>query len=365
MPRLMACTHGTIEPASRFRVVQFLPHLARAGWQVSLRPNRPERPTPRIANPLARLIRDRAARRMRRHSRARDVADAARFDAVLVNRDLLGTDLFFERQLLARNPRVVFDFDDAIFLGHKERHVDWMCRHAAWVTVGNEYLARFARQRTEQLTVLPTVVDVASYELASPRPPGSPLRVGWCGSNLSIRETLFPHLEMLAALQRRLDFELVILSKPKPVLPERGLRWRFVEWSPESERTLARHMDIGLMPLVDDAFQRGKCGLKILQYMAAGLPFVASPVGVNTTLVDDGRTGLLAGSPVEWHAALAALAASPERRRAMGAEGRRLCERSFSLERWFPVLLGVIERVAAGRVPEPAFGGSPAIEVPA
>jgi len=359
----MACTHGTIEPASRFRVVQFLPHFARAGWQVSLRPNRPERPTPRIANPLARLLRDRSARRMRRHFRGRDVADAAAFDAVLVNRDLLGTDLVFERKLLAWNPRVVFDFDDAIFLGHKERHVAWMCRHAAWVTVGNEYLADFARRFTDRLTVLPTVVDVASYEPATIRPAGAPLRVGWCGSDLSIRETLFPHLEMLAALQRRLGFELVIMSKPKPKLPELGLHWRYVEWSPDGERLLARHMDVGLMPLVDDAFQRGKCGLKILQYMAAGLPAVASPVGVNPSIVEHGRTGFLAGSADEWHAALAALAGSAERRQEMGRAGRRACERSFSLERWFPVLLGVVERAAGTPVAEHTAEVSPPLEV--
>ncbi len=351
MRRLLACTHSTFDPASRFRIAQFVPHLARAGWQVTLRPNRPNRERrPRWPVPVLRRPRGWVRSAVRRASRARDVRDAQRFDAVFVNRDLLGLDLRCERALLARNPRVVFDFDDAIFLGDKAAHAEWMCRHAAWVTAGNDYLADFARRFTDRVTVLPTVVDVDRYALPVHDPPRARVRVGWCGSPLSIQETLVPHLPMLARLQAALDFELVVMTRPRPRLPDCGLTWRYVRWSPGKETRLAAHLDVGVMPLVDDEFQRGKCGLKLLQYMAAGVPAVASPVGVNTRIVRHGERGFLATTEREWHAALAPLVADAALRRAIGMAGRRHCEREYSLARWLPTLVDVLDRVATAPV---------------
>jgi glycosyltransferase involved in cell wall biosynthesis len=298
-------------------------------------------------------MRDRVAGTIARLSRARDVRDAAAFDAVLVNRDLLGINLVYERRLLARNPRVVFDFDDAIYLGDKAPHVEWMCRHAAWVTAGNDQLAEFARRFTDRVSVLPTVVEVERYVLAPPATVAQPVRVGWCGSDLSIRGTLFPHLDMLARLQAQLGFTFVIMSKPRPAVPNRGLRWEFVEWSETAETQLGLYMDIGVMPLMDTPYQRAKCGLKILQYMAAGIPAVASPVGVNAQIIQDGQTGYLAGSETEWGTAITTLMHSPQQRSAMGRAGRARCERGYSLRLWFPVVLHILDSVAAGRRPEP------------
>lgn len=349
MKWLMACTHGTREPASRFRVTQFIPRLRDSGWRVSLRPNHPHRPWRESSSPVRQLLRNRVGGTLQRLSRARDVRDAAAYDAVLVNRDLLGINLVFEQRLLARNPRVIFDFDDAIFLGDKAAHVEWMCRHAAWVTAGNDYLAAFARQFSERVTVLPTVVEVGTYVPAVPAYHTQPVRVGWCGSDLSIRQTLFPYLELVARLQTQLGFTFVIMSKPKPKLPRCGMPWEFVPWSEHAETHLAAHMDIGIMPLVDNEFQRGKCGLKILQYLAAGIPAVASPVGVNTRIIQHGETGYLASSESDWFQAIHTLMRAPHRRTAMGQAGRTHCERQYSVERWFPVLLDVIEGVATGR----------------
>ncbi len=351
MKRLMACTHSTVDPASRFRVMQFIPHLERAGWQVSLRPNRPGRPWRAITHPLRRRLRDRIAGTIARLSRARDVRDTRAFDVVLVNRDLLGINLVWEKRLLARNARFVFDFDDAIYLGDRAAHVEWMCRHAAWVTAGNEHLVEFARRFTDRVSVVPTVVEVERYTLAPPATAVRPARVGWCGSDLSIHDTLFPYLDMLARLQAQLGFMFVIMSKPKPAVPRCGLLWEFAEWSETAETQLGLHMDIGLMPLKDTPYQRAKCGLKILQYMAAGIPAVASPVGVNSRIVQHGRTGYLAGSEAEWFDAISTLMHSPEQRSLFGHAGRAYCEREYSLQRWFPVLLDIIESVAGGRRP--------------
>ncbi|MFH0953128.1 MAG: glycosyltransferase family 4 protein [Verrucomicrobiota bacterium] len=352
MPEVMACTHGILDPASRFRVLQYVPYLEQAGWRVSHRPSRPPRPLGSDAvNPLLRRTYITLARLMQRVSRWRDIRDAPSFDVIFQNRDLLAGDVRWEQRLYRRNPRVVFDFDDAIFLGPKKHdHIRWICEHAAWVTAGSEYLAAFARQFTELVTVLPTVVDVGRYEVKDYGTPPAAVRVGWCGSDRSIRETLFPHLPMLARLQQRFGFEFVIVTRPRPTVPEHGLRWSYVEWSPATEGDLALHMDIGIMPLVDDEFQRGKCGAKLLQYMAAGLPSIASPVGSNTNIVRPGETGLLCGSEDEWARAVEALVRDPEARRRMGLAGRSRCEQHYALRVWLPVWLDILDRVASARM---------------
>ncbi|MCW5980207.1 MAG: glycosyltransferase family 4 protein [Bryobacteraceae bacterium] len=345
--RLIAYTHGWDHPACRFRIRQYIPLLEKAGWTVSVRPQRPEQPrlSP-FRTPLARTLHQRLRLALRRLLRDWDIAAARRYDAVFLNRDLLGGNIRLEKRLMEINSRVIFDFDDAIFLGRREAHVAEVCRRAAWVTVGNEYLASFARRHSERVTVLPTVVDVNSYEMSAPGGRrDAPARVGWLGSDRSIRETLFPYLGMLARLQAELGFDFVIVSAPRPHLPEPGLRWRFVEWNPTLETQAARLFDIGVMPLVDNEFQRGKCGCKILQYMAAGLPVVASPVGLNAELIGRDERGFLADSLEAWKAAIGALSRDEALRRRIGAAGRAFVERRYSLRAWFPTLLDALERV--------------------
>ena len=118
-------------------------------------------------------------------------------------------------------------------------------------------------------------------------------------------------------------------------------------WSSDTEAQELAACDIGISWLPDDSFSRGKCGLKILQYMAAGLPVVANPVGVHREMIIDGQTGYLASSPEQWSAAIARLAADPALRRRMGQAGRRLAEERFSVARWGPQFAGLIDRLAS------------------
>lgn len=254
----------------------------------------------------------------------------------------------YEQRLFRANRRVVFDFDDAIFTGNRASHIRWVCRHAAWVTAGNEYLAQFARQVTDRVTMLPTVVEVEKYALHQHHPSGRPIHVGWCGSSHSIQETLYPYLVMFARLQARLGFDFVIISRPKPRLPDCGLKWTYVEWSEELESRIAAHIDIGLMPLIDNEFQKGKCGLKILQYMAAGVPAIASPVGINSRLIQHGERGLLATTEAEWFSAIEMLMSDHRLRQDLGHAGRAYCDQHYSLKRWLPVLLHLLEEVSSG-----------------
>lgn len=348
---LMGITQSAFDPASRVRFIQYMPFFEREGWRVSHRPNRPDRQwQSRLGNRIARGVHYRAGRAVMRVNRVRDVMDARKFDVVFLNRDLMASDVRYERALLSRNPRVVFDFDDAIFLGGAkgERHARWMCENAAWVTPGNAYLAEWARQWTDRVTVIPTVIDTERYERKewSDADFARPMRVGWTGSDNSIGGTLFPHLEMLARSQRELGFELVIISNSKPTLPVSGMNWTFHPWRAEDEGALGRKFDVGIMPLVDDSFQRGKCGFKLLQCMAAGLPTIGSPLGVNAEIVREGCTGFLASTPEEWHEALRTLTRSPELRASMGRAGWERCESDYSVHRWFPELQATLGRVA-------------------
>lgn len=350
--RLIAYGHGIDSPATRFRIGQYMPLLEQAGWEVSLRPQRPARPwdTP-WRSPMLQGLHSRTGRFLRRVNRRRDIDDSSGFDCVLLNRDLLEGRREHEDRLFLRNARVIFDFDDAIYLGSKAEHVGSTCARAAWVVVGNETLATFARRYTSRVTVIPTAIDVERYLSAvadgKPRADMSRVRVGWLGSHLSIEQTLFPHVPMLAELQSCVDFELVVMTRPRPALPASHLRWRYVEWSPQAETRIADHFDIGIMPLVDDAYQRGKCGCKLLQYMAAGLPAIASPVGVNAELLGNGSRGCPAATADDWRAALKMLSRDPARRRELGTAGRRFVAERYSVRRWFPELLSIIERVSS------------------
>jgi hypothetical protein len=342
----MAFSHGIIDPASRFRVLQFFPYFEQAGWQVKHRPKRPgKEASPHGFGKLMHWISSPLLKSMRRRNRQRDIHESSQCDVIFQNRDLLQGDLHWEQLLVRKNPRWVFDFDDAIFLGAKKRrHMEWVCRHAAWVTAGNQHLAEFAERLNPNVSVLPTTVETEKYQLKNQQPdPMSPLRIGWMGSDYSIRQTLFPYLEMLAEIQREAGFEFFIVSNPKPKLPPTRLKWNFLQWSPDLEIRISDFLDVGIMPLVDNAFQHGKCGLKLLQYMAAGLPVIASPVGVNVKIVGD--RGLLAASAADWREAILLFCRDRELIAHLGMRGRAFCMAEYDIKIAAATLLGIFEHL--------------------
>ena len=348
MPRLIAFTQSGFDPASRFRLIQFIPHLQRAGWSVDHRSNRPDRQwRSNLSLRAARAIHYRCGRALMKLNRIRDLAASRRFDAAFINRDLAAEGKLFQTVFFPLLHRAVFDFDDAIFVGDRELIIRRMCKAAFWVTPGNKYLADYAAHFTDRITVIPTVIDTDRYVARNYQrdPAPSVLRVGWSGSDQSIGSTLVPHLPMLEALQRQTNFELVVITNTKPSISSKHLRWRFVPWRADQEEGLEGLFDIGIMPLIDDAFQKGKCGLKLLQYMASGLPAVASPVGVNTEILEHRSTGILASTDREWHEALRCLLSNPQLRQQMGEAARLRCENHYSVKRWLPVLLQLFEKV--------------------
>jgi glycosyltransferase involved in cell wall biosynthesis len=277
------------------------------------------------------------------------------WDVVFLFRELapVGPPLL-ERLLVRRGIPVVYDFDDAIYLPNVSdanrgfERLKWVsktatvCRLATHVTVGNPHLAEYARRYSAHVSVIPTTIDTDSYKPKDGVELQAPPVIGWSGSLSTIK-----HLRTIEPALRRLresvDFRLRVVGDRSYRLA--GLDVDARGWSAETELDDLRSFDVGLMPLPDDAWSRGKCGLKALQYMAVGVPTIVSPVGVNTEIVQDGRNGFVAGTDDEWVARLRRLLADAALRRRFAEEGRRTVEERYSARSQAPRLLDILEQV--------------------
>jgi glycosyltransferase involved in cell wall biosynthesis len=275
-------------------------------------------------------------------------------DVIFVYREaaLLGP-VWIEQLLGLRRP-LVFDFDDAIYLADTSqanawsrrlksvRKVETICRVARHVTVGNEFLARYAKDRAREVTVIPSTIDTDVYQI-QPRARNRMPVVGWTGS-----VTTMPYLMALAPALRRLrekrEFELRVIGAKVDI---DGLAVRCLPWRAETEPDDLRALDVGLMPLPDDEWSRGKGGMKALQYMALGIPSVVSPVGVNTTIVHDGINGFHACTEEEWIDRIALLLEDGPLRRRLGQEARRTVEESYSARVHAPRVARILTEAAA------------------
>lgn len=248
----------------------------------------------------------------------------------------------------------VYDIDDALFLSSPaavNRRFQWAkqeakrciecLRRARLVIAGNSYLAGKARDYARRVEVVPSCVDPARQGVHA-HGPAEIVTVGWIGSHTT-SAYLEPVLPVFARLnERRVRARLVVIGGD----PRMQAEWiEHRSWSPTRETEDLAGLDIGIMPLPDTDWARGKCGYKVLQYFSAGVPAVASPVGVTAELVGSER-GLLAGSPGEWYSALNRLITDVEERRERGAAARTFVERNYSYQRWAPELAAMLHSIA-------------------
>jgi glycosyltransferase involved in cell wall biosynthesis len=291
--------------------------------------------------------------------RFRAIATARDFDVVLIFREamLIGPALI--EHLLARaGSRIVFDFDDAIWVPYRSpSNARWsylkcfgktatICRLSSRVIVGNQYLASYARRFNTNVFVVPSTIDTDAY---APRrsfgdEDSHPVTIGWTGSHSTVQhlETLRP---ALARLRQRCGFRLHVIGASSYALD--GVETAVQPWCAESEVLDLHCFDIGIMPLPDGDWNRGKCGMKLLQYMGAGVPAVGSPVGMNTEIIRDGVNGFLASTEDEWVEKLSALIRDRRLRRSMGEAGRQTVEERYSTRVWAPKVGEILESAAA------------------
>ncbi|HEX8501589.1 MAG TPA: glycosyltransferase family 4 protein [Pyrinomonadaceae bacterium] len=367
--RLLAIVPSVYDrnPSQRYRIEQWEPLLRASGVEVTYRPFESAELNEVLYQPgrMATKMRLVASALRRRWN---DVLDARDFDAVYILREaaLLGPPVF-ERALAGMGVPFVFDFDDAVF----ERYVSpangylsylkfpgktrTVCRLAAHVTAGNEYLADYARRVNPNVTVVPTTVDTVRYTVAE-RPPNEVPVVGWTGSYSTLQHllTLSGALRRLAERER---FRLRVIGAPGAAAGAAGLEGLDVEWLPwraETEVEDLRPLDVGVMPLPEDRWSKGKCGMKALQYMGLAIPAVCSPVGVNSEIIRDGENGMLATTDAEWVEKLGLLLGDARLRGRLGRAGRATVEARYSAAVVAPLFRSVLESVA--RKPRAALG---------
>lgn len=354
---LVLSRYGLHGASSRVRFGQYFDALAREGIACHLSPLLPDAYLPlryrnepwRYAHALTGYAK-----------RVGALLQARAHDVAWVEGELFpGLPALFESLLAMTGVPYVVDFDDALFhkydrwsggpLGtlYREKFQRLLSRSHG-VTAGNVYLEALSLQHGAPVaTRVPSVVDIECYVPEDAGPPGDrPLTIGWIGS-----PTTTKYLRLVEPALRRLAGELPLrlMTVGADRLDGYGVPVEQHPWSLESEVRLINAMDIGIMPLADEPWERGKCGYKLIQYMALAKPVVASPVGVNTEIVAHGENGFLASDEQGWFDCLRALAVAPDKRRAMGTAGRARVVEHYSVQSQVPVVARVLREAAAGR----------------
>jgi glycosyltransferase involved in cell wall biosynthesis len=269
--------------------------------------------------------------------RRRLLRSAGDYHAVILQRKLLDPS---DARLLRRHARrILYDIDDAVmFHAHRvgrlaqwrtTRRFEATARILDHVVAGNAYLAQMFHQRGKEVTILPTTVDPADYPLKRHASNDAP-RLVWIGSSstLPYLRALLPAMQECARRVRGLG----LITIADQTLEDGGpLQIEHIPWSLQTQAASLLRGDIGIAPTPRDRWTLGKCGFKIIQYMAAGLPVIASPVGANAEIVKPGETGLLADDSAQWVDAIVRLCEGADLRSALGAAGRRRVEACYSL----------------------------------
>jgi glycosyltransferase involved in cell wall biosynthesis len=333
MPNIVLLGYGLEQPSYRHRMRSLIEPLQAAGWQVRAE----QFPSGRYG------LRTWERRALWRWA-----------DVTVLHQIKLSA---IEARLFASvSRRRVFDVDDAIYVRKPRRLGDlpdesvWRkkkfaatCRWVDAVAAGNDVLAGVARAAAKEVAVLPTSIDTACYEPTFAGPTQAPT-IAWIGSpeNLIYLDMIRP---ALARLTKRYPLKLRVICSEFPEWSD--VHIERVPWSAATEAHSLAGAHIGVMPLTDDAWSRGKCAFKLLQYMAAALPCVASPVGANTEAVMDGINGFHATDVDEWERALEKLILSPDLRASFGAKGRQHVEERYSLRSYRANYVKLLSRLVA------------------
>ncbi len=332
-----------IGPSSRYRIFQYLPYLRSRELDVVVKPL--FGPTYfwlltwRASWPI--VIAKAIYALLRFFKRGRDLLSMGCVDLIVIEGQLFPyCPATVERLLVKLNQRIVVELDDAIYLTrfHK-RKMSAIMRMSSAAIVGNHVLAKYVERFASSVSIIPTVVDTDRFhppaQLGSNQDREGVTTIVWAGLASN-----FPYLELLVPVIRELQqterIRFRVISSCPPVLP--GVNLDFRLWSLEGEVADLQGGDIGVMPLPDTEWARGKCGLKLLQYMALGLPAVASPIGVNQEIISDGENGFLASTQEEWYATLLWLCRDAQLRVRIGQAARKTVKSEYSLSVWGPRL---------------------------
>lgn len=346
-------------PGQRFRIEQWEPILREGGVEITYAPFETAELRAVLYQGGNVLKKVSAVTRNMKRRRA-EFSDLSGYDLAYVFREaaLLGPP-WFERKIARSGVPIVFDFDDAVFVSYKSPSNGYLsylkfpgktaeiCRLSAHVMAGNEYLAEYARVQNDRVSIVPTTIDTDKYEFIEREDEPETLTIGWSGSFSTIQH-LDTIRDVLQELGRDENFRLRVIGTPAYDLS--GVDVEAIQWRSESEIEDLAQIDIGLMPLPDENWTRGKCALKALQYMALGIPAICSPVGVNSTIIEDGENGFLADGQAEWIEKIKLLLHSPELRRRVVRAGRETVEQGYSAKAVAPRVLEIFRSAAEQKI---------------
>lgn len=349
---LFIVPYPTEGPSNRFRVEQYLPFLKKEGIEYRVRPFFSSR-FYKILYKRGFLIKKSIFFIISFLRRMLDIISACRYDIVFIHREVFPFGSFMESFLRLFSKKIIYDFDDAIFLPNVSdsnrlieafkdvTKTEKIIRSSSHVIAGNIFLKNYAARSNKNVSVLPTPIDTDIYIPNSDRRYGTSVTMGWIGSVTTLK-----YLDIIA------DVFADILTKYVDVkLSVIGGTWRGVnstkvickDWQLDSEIRDLQSFDIGIMPLKNDAWAKGKCAFKIIEYMSVGIPVVASAVGMNNEVIQDGINGFLATGESDWQRKLSLLIENPDLRLAMGMAGRKAVEEKYSLKVNAPKLISILK----------------------
>lgn len=350
---LVLTRYGSLGPSSRIRFYHYIPFLTDHGLDLKI--------LPLLGNDYVRCLyaqeKQPVLPMVRAYfNRIGQCADTSEYDLVWLEKELLPwLPTWLESLLVRIKIPIVADYDDAIFHRYDlnqspvvrslmGQSIGRIMRRADTVVVGNEYLAEYARKfGVQRLATIPSVVNLDHYSPSEAKHDN--FRIGWIGTPITA-----PFLAMikdaLVEVHEKTGADIVLIGAGehnKLDVPGKQI----LPWSEETEVADLQSLDVGIMPLPDQPFERGKCGYKLIQYMACGLPAVASPVGMNTHIVEDGKTGFLASSHEDWVRVLMTLYTDGELRKRMGKAGRLKVEQAYNLQITAPKMLDILTKAAS------------------
>jgi len=275
--------------------------------------------------------------------RIKDWLSYNKHDIIFVQREamMIGS-TFFERRIKKSKAKFIFDFDDSIWLmdtSDGNKRFEWMknpektarnIHYADMVFAGNTYLADYAYHYNKNIKIIPTTIDTEHYKPLSKIRQTEEVIIGWSGSITTIKHFEFA-LDFLKVIKKKFGNKVSIVVVGDGAYVNKELSIKGLPWIAEKEIEVLNSFDIGIMPLPDDEWAKGKCGLKGLQYMALEIPTIMSPVGVNTEIIQQGNNGFLASTTDEWISCLSQLIEDAELRKCVGKAGRETVLEKYSV----------------------------------
>lgn len=348
--------YGRLGASSRLRTLQYVPYLEKVGFQVEVLPFFSDQYLIDLYDgqrrPLA--VAEALVRRLKQLKAARNS------DLVWIEKESLPW-LPWKLESLLLDQRIPFisDYDDAVFHRYDQHKlqairsilgtkIGEIMGASKLVTAGNEYLAEKANSAgAPAIKIVPTVVDVTAYNTTRKPPLDGFQRIGWIGTPGTWKEYGVPMMPTLNHLTALYNAKIRTVGAGKAATPAVNLE--VLPWSEDTEVSLIQTMAVGIMPLNDSSWSRGKCGYKLIQYMACGVPVVASPVGVNSSIVDHGVNGYIAETDEDWEIYIGRLLSDPDLSARMGLEGRKKVEQKYSIQLWGPEIAKTFHSLALNK----------------